>query len=157
MSSLLVGILTCSNECASGDAADEFGRAAIEACAERGFDVVAYHVCPEDIECIESSLIEMCDVDEAHVVLTLGGTGLRATDVMPEATASIAVRELPGVMEALRAALSGDSRMMLSRGLAVQRGRTLVINLPATEGPSGESIDWILDRLGEIRAELDTV
>lgn len=147
MPELLVGVLSCSNSCHLGESDDSFGKAAAEACSARGFDVVAYHVCPDDVECIEASLIEMCDVDEADLVITVGGTGLKITEVTPEATLAAGVRQVPGIAEAIRvAATSADDRAMLSRGVSVQRGRTLIVNLPACESAFEAALDWLLDR-----------
>jgi len=140
MASLRVGIMTCSDTRFAGEAEDTSGRALIDLCAERGWSVVAYHVVPDEAEVIAVKLVEMADIDCVDVVLTTGGTGLGPRDVCPETTLAACDREVPGIAQAIRAAsLVITDRAMLSRGVAAQRGRTLVINLPGSEKAVRES------------------
>jgi hypothetical protein len=70
---LRIAILTCSDT--RSEAEDTAGaalRALIEA---RGWEFVAYAICPDEEACISEALIEMADVKQADVVLTCGGTG----------------------------------------------------------------------------------
>ncbi len=148
MAELRVGVLTCSDTRSAGEAEDTAGRALIELAEERGWLVVAYHVCPDDRECIGASLMEMADVEEADVVFTAGGTGLGPRDVTPEATLDVAEREAPGIAEYLRmrsAAVTG--RAILSRGVAATRERTLIVNLPGSEKAVRESFGFLADQL----------
>lgn len=156
MSDLLVGVLSCDDACSVEGEEDRFGKRAVDACRDRGHDVVAYHVCPNDEECIEASLVEMCDVDEVAVVITVGGTGLGLTEVTPEATEAASVRLVPGVAEAMRAAVGdSDPEAMTSRAVAGQRGETLIVNLPACEGAFEASLDWLLARIEDIAEALE--
>jgi len=152
MGQLLVGVLTCSDRCAKGTQDDTSGRAIIDYCADRDWDVVAYDVCEDDVECIVASLIDMSDVEEADIVLTTGGTGVGPRDVTPESTLKVAEREVPGIAEAIRQrSLDITDRAMLSRGVAVQRGRTLIINLPGSEKAVRETLGIIGDQLEHAR------
>ncbi len=73
--------------------------------------------------------------DEFELVLTTGGTGVAPRDVTPEATAAVVERQIPGLVEAIRAdAVVRTPHGMLSRGIAGTRGRTLVVNLPGSPG-----------------------
>jgi molybdenum cofactor synthesis domain-containing protein len=86
-----------------------------------------------------------CDPGVADVVLTTGGTGLAPRDVTPEATLDVAERTAPGIAEAMRAeGMRQTPRAMLSRAVAVVRGRTLIINLPGSEKGVRESLGAVL-------------
>ncbi|MEO6530249.1 MAG: MogA/MoaB family molybdenum cofactor biosynthesis protein [Specibacter sp.] len=70
------------------------------------------------------------------VVITSGGTGLSHDDQTPEMTLPLLDREIPGIMEAIRAAgLAKTPMAALSRGHAGLAGHTLIVNLPGS--PSG--------------------
>jgi molybdenum cofactor synthesis domain-containing protein len=128
-----VAVLTVSDACARGERADASG-AAIEAwVAERGYQLAARQVVPDDTVEIVRALLPWCDDDMADLVLTTGGTGLSPRDVTPEATRVVLEREAPGVTERLRAVeLERFPRAALSRGLAGSRARTLIVNLPGS-------------------------
>ena len=148
MAELRIGILTCSDSRSKGEAEDTAGRALISLAQEAGWLVVAYHVSPDDRESIATSLTEMCDVDNADIVFTCGGTGLGPRDVTPEATADVAERSVPGIAEYLRAqSLRITPRAMLSRGSAAQRGDTVIINLPGSEKAARESFGFVASQL----------
>ncbi len=148
MAELRIGVLTCSDSRSAGEAEDTAGRALIELSEEAGWLVVAYHVCPDDRECIAASLMEMCDVEEADIVFSCGGTGLGPRDVTPEATMDIAERAVPGIAEYLRSeSLKVTKRAMLSRATAAQRGTTVIINLPGSEKAARESFGFVAAQL----------
>lgn len=148
MGDLRLGILTCSDSRAAGEHEDLAGRWVLDACEERGWLVVAYHVCPDEFECITTSIIEMVDVDETDVVLTLGGTGLGPRDVTPEATERICERMVPGLAEEIRrGTTSTDPHLMFSRATAGIRGETLVINLPGGERPTADAFTLLAGQL----------
>ncbi len=70
------------------------------------------------------------------VVITSGGTGLSPTDETPEMTLPLLDRQIPGIMEAIRAAgLAKTPMAALSRGHAGLAGTTVIVNLPGS--PSG--------------------
>nr|WP_312856878.1 MogA/MoaB family molybdenum cofactor biosynthesis protein [Arthrobacter mobilis] len=70
-----------------------------------------------------------------RVIVTSGGTGLSPDDLTPEMTRPLLDRELPGVMEAIRAAgLASTPHAALSRGHAGTTGRTFIVNLPGSPG-----------------------
>ena len=77
------------------------------------------------------------------LVATTGGTGLTPTDLTPEMTARVVEREIPGVAEAIRAAgvAKGVPTAVLSRGIAGQAGRTLVLNLPGSTGGVRDALE----------------
>ena len=76
--------------------------------------------------------IQQSGVD-CDVILTTGGTGLSPRDVTVEAAKEVIEREIPGVAEAARAyGQRRTSRAMLSRGVAGQRGKSVIVTLPGS-------------------------
>lgn len=145
---LRIGIITCSDTRSRGEAADTAGPALVALCEERGWSVVGYRVEPDDRNTIAFAIVTMCDELAADVVLTCGGTGLSPRDVTPEATRDVCPRDVPGVAEAIRAgSLAITRRAMLSRAVAAQRDRTLVVNLPGSEKAARESFGFIAEQL----------
>jgi len=103
----------------------------------------SYHVLPDEKEEIKQKLEELCE-QGTLLIVTTGGTGLGPRDVTVEATEEVVEREVPGIMEAARA--YGQNRTpyaMLSRGLAGQKGNTLIINLPGSSAGVRESLNAI--------------
>ena len=99
----------------------------------------------EDIAC---AIAKAADDPCVDVVLTCGGTGLSPRDVTPEATRDVCDREVPGIAEGMRAySLRITPRAMLSRALCMQRGTTLVINLPGSKKAACENWDGVVEVL----------
>ncbi len=89
-------------------------------------------VVPDDVGAIAAALTDLAGGD-IPLILTTGGTGLSPRDVTPDATRSVADREVPGIAEALRAAGFAETpHAMLSRAIAAVRRRTLIVNLPGS-------------------------
>jgi molybdenum cofactor synthesis domain-containing protein len=144
MTQLRIGILTCSDSRSRGDGMDTAGAALRELCEERGWRVVVAQVCADDHREIAGALVSMADDEKADVILTTGGTGLGPRDVTPEATREVADRIVPGIAEFIRAAsMAVTKRAMLSRGASVQRGTTLIVNLPGSEKAVRESFGFV--------------
>jgi molybdopterin adenylyltransferase len=146
-----IAVLTCSDKGAAGAREDTSGDLAVQRCTAAGHEVTARAVLPDDRGAIASQLRAWCDSDTADVVLTTGGTGLGPRDVTPEATRDVAERDVPGLPVAL--ALEGLKKTpfaVLSRGLAVTRGRTLIVNLPGNPKAVGEGLDVLLPLLGHV-------
>lgn len=130
-----VGVLTVSDLGAQGRRDDTSGDAIVSWAAGRGYDVVVRTVVPDETNLIAGRLSRWADSGEVDVIVTTGGTGLAPRDVTPEATLAVLERTAPGIAEALRAT-AGRSfpRAYLSRGVAGTRGKTLIVNLPGSEG-----------------------
>ena len=80
-------------------------------------------------------------------MLTCGGSGLSLADVTPEATRKVCDREVPGIAEAMRAySMTKTHRAMLSRAIAAQRGRVLVVNLPGSKKAAEENWEGVYDQ-----------
>ena len=76
------------------------------------------------------------DEEELDLIVTIGATlpapGPSGRELAPEATLEVAERLLPGLAEAMRAQGQEVSPLaLLERGVAVIRGRTAIVNLPA--------------------------
>ena len=87
-------------------------------------------------------------VDDAHcdLVLTTGGTGPASRDVTPEATLAVATKVMPGFGEQMRRiSLAFVPTAILSRQVAVVRGRVLVINLPGQPKSIAETLEGMRD------------
>jgi molybdenum cofactor synthesis domain-containing protein len=154
MNELRIGILTCSDAKAAG-AEDAGGTQLMEACEDLGWQVIDYHVCPDDAEAIACSMIELCDAEQADVIFTLGGTGLGPHEITPEATERISERMVPGIAEAIRDCCH-DSReeYVLSRAVAGIRGHTLIINLPGGAGHTMEAFQVVAEYLPAAKGKM---
>jgi molybdenum cofactor synthesis domain-containing protein len=149
-----IGILTASDRGSAGLREDVSGDIAAQRCREAGHEVVARELVPDDRSAISTLLAAWCDSGLADVILTTGGTGLTARDVTPEATREIAERDVPGIPIALAVAgLAKTPYAALSRGLAVTRGKTLIVNLPGSPKAVSEGLDVLLPLLDHV-AEL---
>ena len=86
---------------------------------------------PDEQAQISDALRELVDSALCDLVLTTGGTGPAVRDVTPEATLAVADRVRPGFGEQMRqVSLRFVPTAILSRQVAVIRGRALIINLP---------------------------
>lgn len=144
-----VGIVTLSDKGAAGEREDVSGKKIMELLPGEQYEVVSYSVLPDERKQIEEALIRLADECGCNLVLTTGGTGFSPRDITPEATLEIADRNAPGIAEAIRAfSMTVTKRAMLSRGVSVIRGQTLIINLPGSPKAVEESLTFIMDSLG---------
>lgn len=97
---------------------------------------------------ISATLVDLVDAG-CSLVLTTGGTGPAPRDVTPEATLAIADREMPGFGEQMRqVSLRFVPTAILSRQVAVIRGRSLIINLPGQPKAIQETLEGLKDADG---------
>ena len=128
-----IAILTVSDGVSRGTRVDAGGALIEERCREEGHDLAARAALPDDRQAVAAQLAAWCDAGVADVILTTGGTGLTPRDLTPEATRDIAERDVPGIPLAIaQEGLKHTSYAILSRGLAVTRGKTLIVNLPGS-------------------------
>lgn len=150
-----VGLLTVSDKGAVGERQDTAGYALRELLTSRGYEVSRYQVVPDVQEPIVATLVVWSDEDKLDLILTTGGTGLAPRDITPEATLAVAERLVPGIPEAMRTAgLAHTPHAMLSRGVAVIRGQTLIINLPGSLRGAKESLEAVLPALSHALEKL---
>ncbi|MDR2141829.1 MAG: MogA/MoaB family molybdenum cofactor biosynthesis protein [Deltaproteobacteria bacterium] len=149
MSAYRVAILTLSDKGAVGQRVDESGPALKAMVEAAGLVAPIMAILPDERALLEARLREICDAGQADLVLTTGGTGLSPRDQTPEATLAVAERLVPGLGEVMRAeSLKKTSRAMLSRGVAVIRKKTLIVNLPGSVKGARENLAAILPALG---------
>ena len=139
-------VITLSDRGARGEREDKSGPAVAERLRNAGYEVVETLLLADEAEPLSRQLIRLCDQRRLDLILTTGGTGFAPRDVTPEATLEVAQRSAPGIAEAIRAAsLTITPLAMLSRGVSVIRGKTLIINLPGSPKACQESMDVFLD------------
>ena len=107
---------------------------------------------PDERALIERTLVELVDVAGCNLVLTTGGTGPAVRDVTPEATLAIGDKEMPGFGEEMRRiSLNFVPTAILSRQVAVIRGKCLIINLPGQPKSIRETLEGVRDADGSVR------
>ena len=101
---------------------------------------------PDEQEGISATLRELVDVERCDLVLTTGGTGPAPRDVTPEATLAVADKVMPGFGEQMRQiSLRFVPTAILSRQVAVIRGRALILNLPGQPRSIAETLEGLPD------------
>ena len=99
---------------------------------------------PDEQPEIEATLRALVDEARCDLVLTTGGTGPAPRDVTPEATVAVADKVMPGFGEQMRQiSLRFVPTAILSRQVAVVRGRALIINLPGQPKYIAETLEGL--------------
>jgi len=99
---------------------------------------------PDEASGISDALRDLVDQAHCDLVLTTGGTGPAPRDVTPEATLAVADRVMPGFGEQMRQiSLRFVPTAILSRQVAVIRGRALIINLPGQPKSIAETLEGL--------------
>ena len=99
---------------------------------------------PDEQGCISDTLRELVDQVRCDLVLTTGGTGPAPRDVTPEATLAVADKEMPGFGEQMRqVSLRFVPTAILSRQVAVIRGKALIINLSGQPKAIAETLEGL--------------
>lgn len=143
-----VAILTVSDRSSCGEREDLSGPAIRDALGKIDHEMIWYGIVPDDQGQIRDTLIDLADRKKADVVLTTGGTGLSPRDHTPEATLEAGERNVPGIAEMLRAR-SGEvtPHAVLSRGVSVTRGSTLIVNFPGSPKACRECTEFLIPAL----------
>lgn len=152
---MLLAVLTVSDRCAQGIAADTAGPAVVTLLRQQWPDAeIQTALVPDETDQIHASLTQWVS-HNATLILTVGGTGLGPRDRTPEATGAVIEREAPGIAEAMRVKGAAHNPMAwLSRGIAGLSGNTLIINLPGSRRGAEESLGSILPL---VRHGLETI
>ena len=106
---------------------------------------------PDEQDGISAALIELVSAD-CSLVLTTGGTGPALRDVTPEATLAVAHKVMPGFGEQMRQiSLNFVPTAILSRQVAVIRGKSLIINLPGQPKSIAQTLEGLKDEAGAVQ------
>ncbi len=135
-------VLTVSDKGYRGERVDASGPLLAERLGQIA-TVVEQALVPDEPEMISATLRRLAAA--ADLVISTGGTGLAPRDRTPEATLAVLDRLVPGIPELLRAEGARKTpTATLSRGVAGQIGKTLVINLPGSTRAVDEGMDTLL-------------
>ena len=150
---LKIGLVSVSDRASQGVYADQ-GLPELKQWLEQAmatpFSVVERLIPDEQAE-IERVLCELVDEQHCHLVLTTGGTGPAKRDVTPDATLSIADREMPGFGEQMRqVSLHFVPTAILSRQVGVIRKDSLILNLPGQPKAIKETLEGVKDSEGKV-------
>ena len=146
-----IGIVSISDRASSGVYEDKGLPALQEWLARALLNPITFEprLIPDEQARISQTLIELVDAGCA-LVLTTGGTGPALRDVTPEATLAVADKEMPGFGEQMRQiSLRFVPTAILSRQVAVIRGRSLIINLPGQPKSIAETLEGLKDAQGQ--------
>ncbi len=148
-----VGLVATSDRASQGIYRDEGIPALEEWLARALLNPLALErrLVPDEQPLIEAALRELVDERGCHLVLTTGGTGPAARDVTPEATLAVADRVMPGFGEQMRrVSLEFVPTAILSRQVAVIRGKALIVNLPGQPKSIRETLEGLKSPEGRI-------
>jgi len=141
-----IGLVSISDRASSGVYEDK-GIPALQAWLAKALrNPIDYEtrLIPDDEAGISQTLIELVDTARCDLVLTTGGTGPAPRDVTPEATLAVATKTMPGFGEQMRQiSLRFVPTAILSRQVAVIRGKALIINLPGQPKSIAETLEGL--------------
>lgn len=141
-----IGVVSVSDRASSGVYQDQ-GIPALKDWLGRALrNPIEWHerLIPDEQAGISAALCELVDSAHCHLVLTTGGTGPALRDVTPEATLAVAHKVMPGFGEQMRQiSLAFVPTAILSRQVAVIRGRALIINLPGQPKAIAETLEGL--------------
>lgn len=153
-SSLKVGLVSISDRASTGVYEDK-GIPALQDWLNRAIVtpiIFETRLIADEQALIESTLIDLVDVQNCDLILTTGGTGPALRDVTPEATLNIGNKEMPGFGEQMRQiSLNFVPTAILSRQVAVIRGHCLIINLPGQPKAIAQTLEGLKDENGAIK------
>ncbi|HET9207196.1 MAG TPA: molybdopterin adenylyltransferase [Burkholderiaceae bacterium] len=141
-----IGLVSVSDRASSGVYQDK-GLPALQEWLQRALrNPVQWEtrLIPDEQGRISDTLRELVDQVRCDLVLTTGGTGPAPRDVTPEATLAVADKEMPGFGEQMRqVSLRFVPTAILSRQVAVIRGKALIVNLPGQPKSIAETLEGL--------------
>lgn len=127
------GVVIASTRAAMGVYEDKTGPVILHWLYDQGFEVGEVLVVPDGAPV--GAALKSLLLQKHALIISSGGTGLSPTDQTPEMTLPLLDRQIPGLMEALRAkGMEKTPTAALSRGYAGLAGSTLIVNLPGSPG-----------------------
>jgi molybdopterin adenylyltransferase len=143
---ITIGLVSISDRASDGTYEDQ-GIPALKAWLSSALTSpwrVEARLIPDEQPMIERTLIELADVAGCSLILTTGGTGPALRDVTPEATLAVGEKEMPGFGEEMRRiSLNFVPTAILSRQVAVIRGKSLILNLPGQPKSIRETLEGL--------------
>jgi molybdopterin adenylyltransferase len=144
---LVVGLVSISDRASAGVYKDE-GIPALKEWLSSAIASPAWRdetrLIADELPLIQQTLISLVEEKHCSLILTTGGTGPAPRDVTPEATLAVADKVMPGFGEQMRAvSLKYVPTAILSRQVAVVRGKALIINLPGQPKAIKETLDGV--------------
>ncbi len=137
-------VITVSDRAFKKVYADESGKALAFGLERIGFTIKKRIISPDDQRTIESHIRRAAR--GVNVIVLTGGTGISPRDVTPEAVMAVSDRLIPGIGEALRA-FGGPVTAALSRSLAGQLGKCIIVALPGSGGGVRDGLCVLADLL----------
>ena len=138
-----IGLVSVSDRASAG-AYEDKGIPALKDWLTRALrNPIEWHqrLIPDEQAGISQALCDLVDAQHCDLVLTTGGTGPALRDVTPEATLAVAHKVMPGFGEQMRQiSLAFVPTAILSRQVAVVRGKSLIINLPGQPKAIAETL-----------------
>ena len=139
-------VLTISDSAFQRKRKDLSGPAIVRELLAAGFKVNQKAVLPDERNQIQQQLTNLCA--QVDLIVTVGGTGIAARDVTPEATLAVIERRVDGIPEKMRTAGAAKTPLAaLSRGICGIRGKTLILNLPGSPKAAVESLQAVVEIL----------
>lgn len=147
-------VLIASTRAATGVYADRSAPVITDWLTGHGFEVGDPVVVPDGEE-VGAALRRLLHEAPAAII-TSGGTGLSPDDATPEMTEPLLDRQIPGIMEAIRAAGRAKTpHAALSRGHAGTAGRTFIVNLPGSPGGVADALGVLDPIIGHLCEQIE--
>lgn len=137
-------ILVCSDSCFAGNKEDGSGKVIAELLKEEGVDVLETKIVPDEPTNIKDTIIKWTS-EKIDLIVTTGGTGLGPRDNTTDTIKPMLDKEVPGIAEVMRS--FGQDRTpfaMLSRSIAGNIGKSIIIAVPGSTNGAKESMTAIL-------------
>ena len=141
-----IGIVTVSDRASRGEYEDLGGPAMIDwlSKALKNEWTAVPRIVPDEQDQVEAALIELCDKENCHLVVTTGGTGPAPRDITPEATEAVCNKIMDGFGELMRSvSLQYVPTAILSRQMAGIRNKSLIINLPGKPSAISDCLEAV--------------